>query len=106
MWGKKYGEYFPFGQYHHVCRLNLANASNSSVAEVSISVHNPGDTNYLHLPQLTSEGGSVIADDKMEEQPDGEDDDRELDPANARNWTITCPGWAQALALGRVRFMA
>ncbi|KAG1817164.1 uncharacterized protein BJ212DRAFT_1299328 [Suillus subaureus] len=76
---KKYGKYFLFGQYHpfqsYVCRLDLANASNSSVAEVEISVHNPGDTNDLHLPQLTSEGRSVTADDKMEEQPDSEDDD-------------------------------
>ena len=59
----------------------------------------PGDTNDLHLPQLTSEGGSVTADDKMEEQPDGKDDDRELDPANARNWTISWPGWIHGLGL-------
>ncbi|KAG2034042.1 hypothetical protein BDR03DRAFT_984619 [Suillus americanus] len=94
---KKYGEYFPF-----VCiYLNKA---------LTLCSHfhppDPGDTNDLGLPQLTSEGGSVTADDKMEEQPDGEHDDRELNPANAKNWTITCPGWAQALALGRVGFMA
>ncbi|KAG2146699.1 major facilitator superfamily domain-containing protein [Suillus clintonianus] len=47
-----------------------------------------GDTNDLHLPQpSSSEGGSAVADDKVEDKIQDKDHDWEHDPANPMNWS-------------------
>ncbi|KAG0698804.1 hypothetical protein DFH29DRAFT_877738 [Suillus ampliporus] len=59
MWGKKYGEYFLFGQYHpfqsYVCSVYLPRQSTITLCS-HFRPPDPGDMGDLHLPQLTSEG--------------------------------------------------
>ncbi|KAG1755828.1 major facilitator superfamily domain-containing protein [Suillus lakei] len=49
---------------------------------------NQGDTNDLHTPhRISSEGGSAISDNKVEDKIEDKEHDWECDPVNPRNWS-------------------